>query len=83
MLGHLKNHNKMDSSSYMSNSNSSYASNYKAPTNKSPLRKRPAQVYRNDVSPLRGGKFLERTGKTPERNNRSPMRRDLRINTRF
>lgn len=87
---------RMESSSYMSNSNSSYSSNYRAPpTTKSPLRKRPTQAYRNDVSPLRGGKFLEKgrtpergaersgTGRTPERSNRSPIKRDLRINTRF
>lgn len=95
MLGGMKNQNqnrsRMDSSSYMSNSNSSYSSNYRAPpTTKSPLRKRPTQIYRNDVSPLRGGKFLEKgrtpergSGRTPERNTRSPVRRDLRINTRF
>lgn len=73
MLGALKsmnqnnnqNRSRMDSSSYMSNSNSSYSSNYRAPpTTKSPLRKRPVQMYRNDVSPLRAGKFLQK-GQTP------------------
>lgn len=58
MLHEIKNPRKIESSAYMSNSNSSYSS-YRAPVaNKSPLRKRQVQVYRNDVSPLRGGKFL-------------------------
>ena len=75
--------------SYMSNSNSSYASTNTYRTNKSPLRRKPQPVYRNDVSPLRGAKFIERE-RTPERTgtpgrlaNKSPLKRDLRINTRF
>ena len=41
-------------------------------------------TYRNDVSPFRGrfGSNV-RPNKTPERQSRSPLRRDMKINTRF
>lgn len=41
-------------------------------------------TYRNDVSPFRGrfGSNV-RPSKTPEKQNRSPLRRDLKINSRF
>ena len=52
--------------------------------------------YQNDCSPFKGGALAERNrtpergGRTPERSrmmtqreNRSPLKRDLRINTRF
>ena len=54
-----------------------------------------SDIYRNDVSPLRGrfggnAKVPQRVGKTPERQrmrqqqtSRSPLRRDLKINTQF
>ena len=52
------------------------------------------QQFRNDVSPLRSrfagnAKIPERLGRTPERNrgrqqsSRSPLRRNLKINTQF
>lgn len=44
----------------MGTSNSSHVSNQRAPPTRSPLKRRPVQTYRNDVSPLRGGKFLQR-----------------------
>ena len=51
-------------------------------------------MYRNDVSPFRGrlagnAKVPQRVGRTPERqrvrqqSSRSPLRRDLKINTQF
>lgn len=71
LINQFKNRSRMESS-YMSNSSNSNYSNYqRQPVNKSPLRRKPAQTYRNDVSPLRGGKFLEK-GRTPERNGRTP-----------
>ncbi len=41
-------------------------------------------TYRNDVSPFRGrfGSNV-RPSRTPERQNRSPLKRDLKINSRF
>ena len=40
--------------------------------------------YRNDVSPFRGrfGSNV-RPSKTPERQNRSPLRKEMKINSRF
>lgn len=64
LINQFKNRSRMESS-YMSNSSNSNYSNYqRQPANKSPLRRKPVQTYRNDVSPLRGGKFLEK-GRTP------------------
>ena len=51
-------------------------------------------MYRNDVSPLRGrlggnSRIPQRVGRTPDRqgarqqSSRSPLRRDLKINTQF
>ncbi len=41
-------------------------------------------TYRNDVSPFRGrfGSNV-RPSRTPERQNRSPIKRDMKINSRF
>jgi hypothetical protein len=41
-------------------------------------------TYRNDVSPFRGrfGSNV-RPSKTPDRQNKSPLKRDMKINSRF
>jgi hypothetical protein len=84
-------------SSHMSASNNS--TTHQSTSGRSPLRKRPSAVggYQNDCSPFKGGSFLERNNRTPDRGgrtpersrittqreNKSPLKRDLRINTRF
>jgi hypothetical protein len=84
-------------SSHMTASNNSKT--HESNVGRSPLRKRPSAVggYQNDCSPFKGGSFLERNNRTPDRGgrtpersrimtqreNKSPLKRDLRINTRF
>lgn len=96
MLGTVKKPNKL-LNSHMTASNNSVHS-HTSTSGRSPLRKRPTPgAYKNDCSPFKGGSFLERNNRTPDRGgrtpersrvmtqreNRSPLKRDLRINTRF
>lgn len=86
---------KMSSSSYSRGSRTPTRINRPEPNAYNRTPKGRQDLYRNDVSPLRGrfggnAKVPQRVGKTPERerlrqqqNSRSPLRRDLKINTQF
>ena len=96
MLGSARKPNKL-LSSHMSSASTN--SNNHNQSGRSPLRKRPSITpsYQNACSPFKGSNFVERNNRTPERGgrtpersrintqreNKSPLKRDLRINTRF
>lgn len=98
MLASIRKPNKL-LSSHMSSASTSSNHNIHNQTGRSPLRKRPSATptYQNACSPFKGSNFPERNNRTPERGgrtpersrintqreNKSPLKRDLRINTRF
>lgn len=99
MLNSIKKPNKLLNSHMTASNNSVHSNistSGRSPLRKRPTPTNGG--YRNDCSPFKGAGFLERNNRTPERggrtpersrvmtqreNNRSPLKRDLRINTRF
>ena len=85
---------KMSSSSNQRGNRTPTRMNRQDPSGYNQTPKGRSEIYRNGVSPLRGrfggnAKVPQRVGKTPERQrvrqqtSRSPLRRDLKINTQF